>query len=163
MLLEVYKCELRKDVALKKWCKNNTVDIVTPLNPRDAFFGGRKNVTKLTCEFKEKEYGRYVDFVSLYPTVNFFKKYPLGHPVKIYSPRTYDPKWSGFVQCKIEAPRGLYHPVLPARLRCGKADKLLFPLCLSYAVTQHQGKCEQTNDERAFTGTCCTNEIALAL
>ena len=162
-LVEVYECELKKDTAFKKWCKNNTVGIVTPLNPRNAFFGGRTNVTKLTCDFEPGEKGRYVDFVSLYPTVNFFKEYPIGHPVKIYNPRTYDLNWKGFIQCKIEAPRGLYHPVLPVRLRCGKANKLLFPLCRSCAVTQHQGKCNHTNDERAFTGTWCTNEIALAL
>ena len=60
-LVEMYECELRKDVAFKKYVKTNTVDIVTPLNPRDAFYGGRTNVTKLTYEFKENEYGRYVD------------------------------------------------------------------------------------------------------
>ena len=72
-LVEVYQCELRKDVEFKKWCKNNTVGIVTLLNPRDALYGGRTNVTKLTYEFKENEYGRYLDFVSLYPTLIFSK------------------------------------------------------------------------------------------
>ena len=67
------------------------------------------------------------------------------------------------VQCKIESPRGLYHPVLPVRLKCGKSDKLLFPLCRTCAITQQQEKCDHTNDERAFTGTWCSNEIALAL
>ena len=59
-LVEVYECELRKDVAFKKYVKTNTVDIVTPLNPRDAFYGGRTNVTKLTYNFTENEYGKYV-------------------------------------------------------------------------------------------------------
>ena len=81
-------------------------------------------MTKLTYEFKPGEKGWYVDFVSLYPTVNFFKKYPLEHPTKICNPKTYDPKWFGFVQCKIEAARGLYHPVLPVRLKYGQLDKL---------------------------------------
>ena len=74
--MEVYECELQK----------NIIDIVTPLNPQDAFFGGRTNVTKLTYNFKPNEYGKYVDFVSLYPTVNFFKEYPVGHPMKILRP-----------------------------------------------------------------------------
>ena len=39
-LVEVYQCELSKNSDFKKWCKNNTIDIATPLNPRDAFFGG---------------------------------------------------------------------------------------------------------------------------
>ena len=125
-LVEVYECELSKNSDFKKWCKNNTIGIVTPLNPRDAFFGGCTNVTKLTYEFKHEEKGRYVDFVSLYPTVNFFEEYPVGHPAKIYNPKTYDPKWKGFVQCKIEAP--LVYAILPVRLKCGQSDKLLFPL-----------------------------------
>ena len=162
-LVEVYECEIQKNNDFKKYCKINTVELVGPLNPRDAFFGGRKNVTKLTYDFKPGEKGRYVDFVSLYSTVNFFKEYPVGHPIKIYNPKTYDSKWKGFVQCKIEPPRGLYHPVLPVRLRCGKSDKLLFPLCRTCATTQHQEKCNHTNDGRAFTGTWCTNKIALAL
>ena len=152
-----------KNNAFKKYCKTNNVELVTPLNPRDAFFGGGTNVTKLTYDFKHGEKGRYVDFVSLYPTVNFFKTYPVGHPTKILNPISYDSKWFGFVQCKIEAPRGLYHPVLPVRLRCGKSDKLLFPLCRTCAVLQQQEKCEHSSDERVFTGTWCTNEITLAL
>ena len=163
-LVEVYECETQKDNVFKKYCKTNTVGLVEPSNPRDAFFGGRTNVTKLTYDFKPGEKGRYVDFVSLYPTVNFFKTYPVGHPTKIYNPKQYDPKWFGFVRCKIEAPCGLFHPVLPVRLKCGKSDKLLFALCRTCAITQQQQeKCGHTNDERAFTGTWCSNEIALAL
>ena len=97
-LVEVYECDLDKE--FKKWSKTNGVQIVMPLNPQDAFYGGRTNVTKLTYEFKENEYGRYVDFVSLYLTVNFFKKYPIGHPVKIHNPKTYDPKWFRFANAR---------------------------------------------------------------
>ena len=79
------------------------------------------------------------------------------------STKVYDPNWKGFIQCRIEPPRGLYHPVLPVRLRCGKSDKLLFPLCRTCATTQQHEKCARTNDERAFTGTRCSNEIVLAL
>ena len=162
-LVEVYECDIQKDVAFKKYRKTNNVDIVMPLNPRDAFFGGRTNVTKLTYDFKPGEKGRYNDFVSLYPTVNIFKTYPVGHPTKIYNPKQYNSKWFGFVQCKIEPPRELYHPVLPVRLKCGQSEKLLFPLCRTCAVTQQQTKCEHSPDERTLTGTWCTNEITLAL
>ena len=162
-LVEVHECELQKSKEFKKYCKSNNVELLLPLNPRDAFFGGRTNVTKLTYDFKPNEKGRYVDFVSLYPTVNFFKEYPVGHPTKIFNPKMYDSQWRGFIQCKIEAPRGLYHPVLPVRLKCGKSEKLLFPLCRTCAVMQQQEKCDHTGDERAFTGTWCTNEVVLAL
>ena len=112
-LIEVYECNIQKDTTFKKYYKTNDFDVVMPLNPRVAFFGGRTNVTKLTYDFKPGEKGRYVDFVSLYLTVNFFKTYPVGHPTKIYNPKQHDPKWFGFIQCKIKPPRELYHPVLP--------------------------------------------------
>ena len=91
-LVEVYECDIVKNSSFKNYCKTNNVELVPPLIPRDAFYGGRTNVTKLKYDFKNDEKGRYVDFVSLYPTVNFFKKYPVGHPKKLYSPKCYDPK-----------------------------------------------------------------------
>ena len=38
-LVDVYECEILKNTAFKKYCKTNNVELVTPLNPRDAFFG----------------------------------------------------------------------------------------------------------------------------
>ena len=95
-------------------------------------------MTKLTYDFKEGEKGRYVDFVSLYPTVQFYNEYPVGHPEKIFSPKRYDPEWFGLVKCKIFPPRHLYHPVLPVKIKCGDAEKLLFPLCKTCAVSKNQ-------------------------
>ena len=162
-LIEVYECELTKNSDFKKWIKVNNVEIVTPLNPRVAFFGGRTNVTKLKYEFKDNEKGCYVDFVSLYPTVQYFKTYPVGHPTKILNPISYDSKWFGFIKCKIDPPRNLYHPVLPVRTMCGKSEKLLFPLCRTCAEQQQQTQCKHTEEERAITGTWCTNEIKKAI
>ena len=65
--------------------------MVTPLDPQDAFFGGRCNVTKLIYDFGEKERGKYVDFYSLYPSVNFWNDYPVGIPKKIFG--KYSKKW----------------------------------------------------------------------
>ena len=53
--------------------------------------------------------------------------------------------------------------MLSVRLRCRKADKLLFPLCRTCAVAQQQEKCNHTNDDRALTGKWCSNEISLAV
>ena len=161
-LVEIYECDLAKTPDFKKWFKTDPVEIVTSLDPRDAFFGGRTNVTKLTYDFKMGEKGKYVDFVSLYPTVQYFKSYPVGHPKKMYDPVTYDDKWFGFVKCRVEPPHGLYHPVFPVRMTCGKLEKLLFSLCKTCSKKQ-QVKCEHTTDERSFTGTWCTDELALAI
>ena len=162
-MIEVYECELTKNSDFKKWSKENDVKIITPLNPRDAFFGGRTNVTKLKYEFKDNEKGCYVNFVSLYPTVQYFKTYPVGHPTNILNPISYDSKWFGFIKCKIDPPRNLYHPVLPVRMMCGKSEKLLFPLCRTCAEQQQQTQCEHTEEERAITETWCTNEINKAI
>ena len=162
-LVEVYECELKENNEFKKFFKKWDRECVEPLNPRDAFFGGRTNVTKLTYDFKKNEKGRYVDFVSLYPTVQFFKDYPVGHPDKILFPENFDPEWMGFVKCKIFPPRNIYHPVLPVKIECGNAQKLLFPLCKTCAVSKNQNKCTHSDDERSFIGTWCTNELNVAI
>ena len=37
-LVEVYQCELSKNSDFKKWCKNNTIYIVTPLKSTPCIF-----------------------------------------------------------------------------------------------------------------------------
>ena len=59
-------------------------------------------------------------------------------------------------------PRGLYHPVLPVKMTCGNAEKLLFPLCKKCAVLKLQ-KCLHSDEERMFVGTWCTNELNVAV
>lgn len=54
--------------------------LLSPLNPRDAFFGGRKNAIHLHYKAEDGEQIRYCDFPSLYPFVNKTKEYPTGHP-----------------------------------------------------------------------------------
>ena len=75
------------------------------------------NATKLLYIFKENECGRYVDFCSLHPTVQDYRKYPIGHPTKILNPEKYDKSWYGLTKCKVVPPKGLYHPVLPQRIK----------------------------------------------
>ena len=67
--VSTYECQLTKNKEFQKFAKNFTQEIVEPLNPRDAFYGGRTNATKLLYNFKDNECGRYIDFCSLYPTV----------------------------------------------------------------------------------------------
>ena len=120
-------------------------------------------MSKLKYDFKEGEKGRYVDFVSLCPTVQFSKKYPIGHPTKLKDPKTLDRNWFGFIKCKIETPKGLYHPVLPVRTKCGQAEKLLFSLCRMCSEIQSGEVCNHESKERSFTGTWCSNELFKAV
>ena len=163
-LIEMWECKLKMDKAFQKYYKNDWKrEVVEPLNPRDAFYGGRTNATKLLYKFKEGECGKYVDFCSLYPTVQFYKKYPIGHPIKIIKPVKYDTQWYGFIKCKISPPRELYHPVLPQKINCGKSEKLMFPLCVSCAKTKQQKKCHHSENERSFIGTWTTDEVNKAI
>ena len=104
-----------------------------------------------------------MDFVSLYPTVQYFKTYPVGHRTKISNLITYDKKWFGFVKCKIDPLRNLYHPVLPVRRMCKKSEKFLFPLCRTCAEYQQQTPCEHEEEQRSIMGTWCTNEMNKAI
>ena len=71
--VSIYECQLKNNKDFQRLLKGFYKEIVEPLNPRDAFYGGRTNATKLLYNFKENERGRYVDFCSLYPTVQYQK------------------------------------------------------------------------------------------
>ena len=160
----MWECDLNNNKDFQKFLKDKwTREVVEPLNPRDAFYGGRTNATKLLYEFKENECGKYVDFCSLYPTVMFYNTYPIGHPEKIYNPEVFNKDWYGLIKCKVSPPKGLYHPVLPYRVKCKQAEKLMFPLCKTCAENKSQNICTHTRNEREIIGTWTTDEISKAV
>ena len=65
---------------------------------------------------------------SLYPTVQDYQKYPVGHPTEIFNPEKYDKSWYGLIKCKMLPPKRLYHPVLPQRIKVDNCEKLIFTL-----------------------------------
>ncbi len=137
----------------------DAMDIVEPLNPRHALYGGRTHAARLYAKVGEGEMIRYYDFVSLYPTINKFGKMPVGHP-KLITPDTYTKgEYLGLIKATVRPPRGLYHPVLPYRAR----GKLLFPLCRTCADANHQGDCNHSVAEHELTATWCTHEVDAAL
>ena len=69
--VSTYECQLVKNKDFQKFAKNFT-QVVGPLSLRDAFYRGRTNATKLLHKFKSSELGRYIDFWSLYPTVQYY-------------------------------------------------------------------------------------------
>ena len=120
-----------------KEMKSIKLDAVEPPKIRDdGFHGGRCEPVKLIQDFKsEGVKGKYIDVVSLYPTVMYYDRYPTGHPERILKPEQYDMNWFGFVYCKILDPRGLYLPVLPYKQKTKQATKLLFGLCRMCTVS----------------------------
>jgi hypothetical protein len=69
---------LKSDVAAKTFTEG--LEVVDRLKPRDAFFGGRTNACRLHYAVEEGESIKYMDFTSLYPFVNKYCRYPVGHP-----------------------------------------------------------------------------------
>ena len=159
-LNEIWECDFdelkNKDLELQKLYKSE--EYVEPLIPRDALFGGRTNALKLYHKCVGNDKIMYIDFTSLYPSVQNFEKYPIGHPIKITDNFNTDiSQYFGVIKCKILPPRGLLLPVLPIKL-----DKLIFALCSKCAELKQQS-CNHSDNERCITGTWCSPEINRAI
>ena len=88
--------------------------MVPPLEPRDAFFGGRTGATTLYAKTSEGEDISYQDFTSLYPWVNKYGTYPVRFPEIIYNPADQNIfHYFGIAQVDILAPERLFLPILP--------------------------------------------------
>ena len=87
-VIEMWECEwdnlVDSDEAVQRFL--DSFDLVAPLEPREAFFGGRTGAVALHAVAGEGEEIRYVDVTSLYPWVNINCPYPIGHPRIITQP-----------------------------------------------------------------------------
>ena len=133
-------------------------EIKSPLSPRDAFFGGRTNAFKLYYKTEINEKIKYFDFTSLYPYVQKYCEFPVGHPEILTENFANQTEYFGFIKCKILPPQNLLIPVLPAKIN----GKLLFTLCSKCAINKIT-KCLHSDDERCLEGTWVTLEINEAL
>jgi len=68
---------LERELSSHPYLKNS------PLNIRDALYGGRTEATKTYYKIRQGEKINYVDVISLYPYVCKYGKFPVGHP-KVY-------------------------------------------------------------------------------
>ncbi|XP_048850900.1 uncharacterized protein LOC125719998 isoform X2 [Brienomyrus brachyistius] len=134
-------------------------DFPERIDPRDALFGGRTNALQLHYKAEGDDRIDYYDFTSLYPSVNKFKEYPVGHPVVIYRDFDSVENYFGLIKAKVYPPRGLYLPVLPYR----SGGKLMFTLCRTCCETETRGVCNHTDEQRALSGTWCSIEINKAV
>ena len=167
-VIEMWGCQWTQEKENNAECRAfvDQLEFVKRLNPREAFFGGRTNATKLYHKCSEHEHIEYVDFTSLYPTINKYGLYPIKHPEVFLHPEDQDiTHYFGIAKCRVRAPRGLYHPVLPVRI----GDKLMFPLCVKCAETELEKPllerscyCPHDDVDREFVGTWCTPELIVA-
>lgn len=88
----MWGCEFAKkkksDPELAEFLKS--FQFVPPLEPRDAFFGGRTGAATLYSKAGEGEDISYIDYTSLYPAINKYGTYPVGFPAR-------KPKYSGLL------------------------------------------------------------------
>jgi hypothetical protein len=162
---EWWECELEEEEKNNEhWAqfKQETYNqFRKPLNPRDGFFGGRTEAIKLYKEVDESvgEKILYYDVTSLYPWVNKYCKYPVGHPNVITSNFKDLSEYFGVVYCTVLPPKKLYYPVLP----CKAGGKLMFTLCHTCANENSDQECRHSDKERSLSGVWTTMELQKAV
>ena len=117
VVVEMWECKWRRlvqeDSSVKAFVEQ--LERVDPLEPREAFFGGRTGAVCLYYQVSPGEEIHYMDVTSLYPWVNKTQEYPLGHPeIKTQVTVEEFPNYFGLAKVTILPPPELYHPVLPS-------------------------------------------------
>ena len=168
-VVEAWECDFKKTLAKDPELKDmvNGLEWTGPLKPQDALFGGRTGLSKCHHKSAPGERIDYIDYTSLYPWVNKYGTYPLGHPTILKNPENQTiQEYFGVAKVDVLAPEKLFHPVLPVKL----ASKCMFALCMACARDQleqpwHQrtNLCNHTDQERMMTGTWCTEELKMAV
>ena len=168
-VIQMWECEYRQQLQTNAELSSfvQSYCAVSPLDPRDAFFGGRTEAITLYAEAGEGESISYIDFCSLYPSINKYGTYPTGAPKIIFQPEDQDIfHYFGIAKVSIVAPSHLYLPVLPVR----QNGKLTFPLCsacvdeqMKQPLQQRSNCCHHTRDQRMLHGTWVTLEIQKAI
>lgn len=165
-VVEMWGCEWSHQLKTNDGLREEveSFNLLDPLSPRDALFGGRTNALKLHHEADEGETIRYYDIKSLYPFVNARRPYPIGHPevrVRDFGPlNTIHESVQGLIKCTVKPPRHLYIPVLPIRT---PSKKLVFPLCRTCAIEQNDAPCHHDDEARNLTGTWTHVELSKAV
>ena len=161
-VVSIWQCQWEKKVKQNSDIQNfiSKLDIPERLNPRESFFGGRTCPFKLHYQAAPEEKIKYVDFTSLYPWVNKYCEYPVGHPEIITDPsiKAFN-TYFGIAKIDILPPRKLLYGVLPLKIE----DKLMFPLCRTCGENLSPEPCMCSDTQRTISGTWCTPEIQLAL
>lgn len=149
-----FKGEKKSDPELKAFLDH--LEMVIPLEPREAFYGGRTGAVALYAKAGEGEDIKYCDVTSPYPWVNKNEEYPVRFPLIYTNPLDQDiHHYFGIAQVVILAHLHLLHPMLPVRA----GGTLTFPLC-SVCVQEEQANpllkgsnlCNHTDGQRKLRG-----------
>ena len=145
----------------------NNMSWVSPLDPREALYGGRTGMAKCYHKAEEKEKISCEDFTSLYPTINKYGTYRVGHPQIIVNPESKNIRdYFGIALVDVIAPEKLLHSVLPVKLN-GKLMFLLFVKCVEEQLErqwhERTNLCPHSDEQRTMTETWCTPQLQKAV
>lgn len=157
-----FKRELEENRELAAALDDHPMLVHEPLDPREAFFGGRTNANKMYFKSDGVTKMHYLDICSLYPFINKTAKCPIGHPSIYVGAECMMLPWEtmdGLMKVTVKPPRKLAFPVLPTRMH----SKLMFVLCKTCGQNLYQGVCEHSDLERQITGTYVIDEVKLAI
>ena len=172
----VWDAEREQHVPFPSWINDQF-----PTLSRQVLYGGRTNAIRLyaACRgegSRQETLGsvppvdriRYIDVVSLYPSVMWEEEFPVGHPelwfgerlppVERCAERILSGAWFGVIRCEVDPPRGLYFPVLPLIFQ----HKLMFVLCAACAENEAKS-CTHTPAQRRLRGVWPSVELRAAL
>lgn len=163
-VIEMWECDFKKIVKERADVRELLDQLrIEKLDPKDAFYGGSTDCPAIYYKCREGEIIRYLDFCSLYPTVNRFDKNVINTPLHIYVGVECEAvdlkKTEGLIRVRVVPPTDLFHPVLPVKLN----NKLMFPLCFKCAEKNQQTTCEHSDLERSFKGTFVISELNRAI
>ena len=167
IVLSKWSCEFAEEKKKPK-IRLDSLNSQDPINLRDCYFGGRTNALVFSTEnlIKEKK-GKYVDFISLYPDILKYRRFPVGHPERItsdfkqclfkpcegncfYFPcegKHWTLPYFGVMKVTVLPPTDLIHPVLP--LKCN--GKLKFPLCCKCACLENKEMCKYLDSDLMYS------------
>lgn len=119
-VVEKWECDFRNELKQNEHLQTviSNMSWVFPLDPREAFYGGRTGMAKCHYPAEENERILYEDFTSLYPWVNKHATYPVGHPQIIVSPTDQNiGSYFGIAKVDVLAPEKLLHPGLTCEVQ----------------------------------------------
>jgi hypothetical protein len=172
-MIAIKECAFDSNITESMRTFNNQFHDTGPLDPRDAFFGGRVHPTRMYSPPSDTTTKCHKDIVSLYPSV-LLKEYPVGHPqVKHFDWKEGEVNWTkpedvpyqGLIKCIVSPPPRLFLPVVPFR----DDKRLLFPLCRTCARESRSEcafglkQCNHTPEEREFVTSTTHFELQEAL
>lgn len=175
----IQECEwnrLSKSANVKQWKSlyNARIQETLPMQPRDAYKGGKVEVYKIAY----KDTISMVDFVSQYPTTMLGESHdpfseemikwpmPKGFPKQMYRPFQYVLSDKlGVAKIRVLAPQDLYAPFLSARVpsrRNPSSYEVIYGNCFT-CMTFRSPQCNHEESLREFTGTWTLSEIRYAV